>query len=202
MVLTESNQADFACDGVPAVLEGQSQGVLGQLGAAYRLQDGEAGGFQYSRHLRASQSLTLTCYATPHKSIIFTMQPRRLLSGEYERQESQASPAPGHGHGRALRNTCSSPFLGLSQSGRPKDCRERRRATPHSSFHCPCASRLHPTLCLISAMTRQLLSSLSVISRRATKFTGPYALLAIGQRRKLSFYNADVAGLTEEQAEV
>ena len=51
-------------------------------------------------------------------------------------------------------------------------------------------------------MNRQLLSSLSVISRRATKFTGPYALLAIGQRRKLSFYNADVAGLTEEQAEV
>ena len=79
MLLTESNQAVFACDGVPAVLEGQSQGVLG---AAYRLQDGGGGGgggFQSSRHLRASQSLTLTCYATPQKSTIFTMQPGRLL---------------------------------------------------------------------------------------------------------------------------
>lgn len=54
---------------------------------------------------------------------------------------------------------------------------------------------------LISNMNRQLISSVSAISRRAIRAKGSYPL-TISQRRSMSFYNVDVAGLTEDQAEV
>ncbi|KAI0722416.1 acyl-CoA dehydrogenase/oxidase [Fomitopsis betulina] len=49
-------------------------------------------------------------------------------------------------------------------------------------------------------MNRQLISSVSAISRRAIRAKGSYPL-TISQRRSMSFYNVDVAGLTEDQAE-
>ncbi|KAH9928185.1 acyl-CoA dehydrogenase/oxidase [Fomitopsis serialis] len=50
-------------------------------------------------------------------------------------------------------------------------------------------------------MNRLLLSSLSSLPRQAVRQKGLRARAAISQRRSASFYNADVAGLTEEQAE-
>ncbi|KAH9832946.1 acyl-CoA dehydrogenase NM domain-like protein [Rhodofomes roseus] len=50
-------------------------------------------------------------------------------------------------------------------------------------------------------MNRQLLSSISILSRRTIWQRSLYARAAVSHRRNVSFYNSDVAGLTEDQAE-
>ncbi|KZT69785.1 acyl-CoA dehydrogenase NM domain-like protein [Daedalea quercina L-15889] len=50
-------------------------------------------------------------------------------------------------------------------------------------------------------MNRQFISSLCSFPRQVLRSKNPCARTVIGQRRNVSFYNVDIAGLTEEQAE-